>query len=170
MRRSGALVVAVGFLAACAAPAPGLPDTIVQGALRSSVEVLVAPAGYRSGLLSPALAAQWTARAEADLRQWYRGQALDEHLAGLHNIVGAAETQPGPIATSVDIEHVNGGAVNPDGDTGRVDEATIWYRTHYAPGTWNIPDIEGVTMCHFELRRVDGAWRVETQGCNVSGG
>ena len=31
-------------------------------------------------------------------------------------------------------------------------------------------DVSGVTMCDYDLRLTAGAWRIETEACNVSGG
>ncbi len=170
VNRLAAIVVLAGMVLGCAGPSPQSPDSIVQGALRSSVEYVVAPAAYRSGLLPAALATEWIARAESDYGQWYRGPALNQHLLGLRNVVGALTTQAGPIATSVEVKRIEADPAVVDGDYARVDQASIWYVTHYAAGTWNPADVPGVTMCHFGLRRASGEWRVEDEGCNVSGG
>jgi hypothetical protein len=77
---------------------------------------------------------------------------------------------PGPIPTSVDGQRVETGPVVVSGDTAHVQQASIWYVTHYAPGTWSEADVSGVTMCEYDLRQTAGAWRIETEACNVSGG
>ena len=142
----------------------------MEGGLRSSVEALVAPPEYRSGPLPSAIATVWIARAEADYRRWYRGPVLDQHLLGLRNVVAALLASPGPIATSVDVQRVETGQVVVNGDTAHVQQASIWYATHYVPGTLSEADVSGVTMCDYDLRLTAGAWRIETEACNVSGG
>src|SRR5450756_2983354 len=77
----GGLLVAVAIVGcsgdtstasmATARPSQSSPEAIVEGALRSSAQALVAPPEYRSGLLSQSLGDAWVARVERDYRQWY---------------------------------------------------------------------------------------------------
>jgi hypothetical protein len=146
------------------------PAAIVDGALRASVTYMVAPDGYRAGLLPAPQAAEWIARASADYQRWYVGSLLDQSLVGLRNVVTSLTTTPGPIVTGVDIERVEIDPIVMDGGVAHVDRASIWYVTHFAPGTWNVAEVSGVTMCNFDLRQVQGDWRVDGGSCNVSGG
>lgn len=169
-RRLVAIALFGSAIAGCSAPAPDSPEAVVEGALRSSVEAVTAPREYRSGPLPSAIATAWIARAEADYGRWYRGPVLDQHLLGLHNVVSALMASPGPIPTSVDVQRIETGPVVVNGDTAHVQQASIWYVTHYAPGTWSEADVSGVTMCRYDLRLTAGVWRIETDTCNVSGG
>jgi hypothetical protein len=71
-RRLVVIALLGSAIAGCSAPAPDSPEAVVDGALRSSVEAVTAPAEYRSGPLPSAIATAWIARAEADYRRWYR--------------------------------------------------------------------------------------------------
>jgi hypothetical protein len=166
------LVVAalVALCGGCVDAAPDPLDGVVRGALRSSVDYLVAPPGYASGVLRPGLAAEWLARGESEVRQWYRGASLAQQLLGLRNVVEAHTTAAAPIAVSVDFRQVEFGTTSVDSDHARVDQGTITYVTHYAPGTWDPVDVPGVSMCQLELSRANGEWRVDEMACNVSGG
>ena len=165
-----AIVLFGSAIAGCSAPAPDSPEAVAEGALRSSVEAVTAPAEYRSGPLPSAIATAWIARAEADYGRWYRGPVLDQHLLGLRNVVSALMVSPGPIPTSVDVQRIETGPVVVTGATAHVRQASIWYVTHCAPGTWSEADVSGVTMCEYDLRLAAGSWRIETEACNVSGG
>lgn len=79
-------------------------------------------------------------------------------------------TTSGPIATGVVIQRVEIGPMVIEGDVARADEASIFYVTHFAPGTWNVPEVPGVTSCRLDFRQSNGVWRVVDGACNVSGG
>jgi hypothetical protein len=164
-----ALVLAA-LTASCSVRAPGSPEAITEGALRSSVQELVAPAAYRTGLLDPATGEAWLRRAASDYAQWYASPVLDQILTGIHNVVVAHEAQPGPIASSVEVTAIDVPSASVSGDEASVEYATIRYVTHYAPGTWTQEAVSGVTMCNFTLHRASSGWRVVDESCNVSGG
>lgn len=105
-----------------------------------------------------------------DLVAWYSESLMRVHLGGTENVTASLMELPGPIATSVDVLSVHMPAASIDGDSARIDEAAIEYRTHFAPGSWSEEVIEGTTMCRFDLQRIDARWLVVDEGCNVSGG
>jgi hypothetical protein len=146
------------------------PEAIVEGSLRSSAQALVAPPEYRSGLLSHSLGDAWVARVESDYRQWYASPKLDDMITGIHNIVGASEAEPGPIATSVDGTWIDVPPTSVNGDEATVDDARISYVIHYAPGTWTQLDVPYAMMCYYTLHRTPDGWRVTDASCTDSGG
>jgi hypothetical protein len=146
------------------------PEAVAEGALRSSAGAIVAPLAYRSGLIPKPLADAWIERVESDYGQWYGSPMLDSMVTGIHNVVGALATQPGPIAASVDISSMAIPPASVNGDEATVPEAMIAYVTHYVPGSWGQTDVPGSTMCTYTLHRTKDGWRVTDGSCNVSGG
>lgn len=162
------LALAVALAAGCVAAIT--PEQAAEGALRAQVNATVAPNGYRSGLLSADLAEAWRSRVAADLSGWYGENLTRSHLDGNRNVTASMMEQPGPIVMSVEILDVILPPATIEGDTATIREAAITYMTQFAPGTWHEAEKEGVTMCRFDLRRVDGRWLIQDEGCNVSGG
>ena len=148
----------------------GTPEAIVEGALRSTARAFVAPSEYRSGLLTQPLADAWIARVESDDRQWYASPQLDDMITAVHHVVGGMETQPGPILASVDGMSIDVPSAIVSGDDAKVDDATISYVKHYAPGSWDQPDVPYSAMCYYTLHRTADGWRVTDASCTDSGG
>lgn len=165
-----ALLLLAIVASGCAYHVPGSPEAIVDGALRSSAQSVVAPPEYRKGVIAQSLADAWIQRVESDYRQWYASPMLDQEITGIHNVVAALVAQPGPIATSVDVSSIDVPSASVNGDEATFEDATIEYVTHYASGTWTQLDVPGVTMCIYTLHRTESGWRVTDGSCNVSGG
>ena len=155
---------------ATARPSESSPEAIVEDALRSSAQALIAPPEYRSGLLSHSLGDAWVARVESDYRQWYASPKLDDMITGIHNIVGASEAGAYPIATSVDGMSIRVPTASVHGDEATVEQATISYVIHRAPGPWTQPDVPYSAMCYDTLHRTPAGWRVTDASCTYSGG
>ncbi len=149
-------------VAGLAWPLPGLRQRKESGWLRAR-----RARRLPSAILSASLAGEWIAPAETD---WYGGPVLASHVRGIYSVVGALEAKAGPIAASVEVQRIEADPAVVDGDHASAHQVVIYYVTHCAPGTWNPADVAGTTMCYFELRRANGEWRVEDEGCNVSGG
>lgn len=150
-------------------PTPS-PEAVVEGALRSSAQALVAPTGYRPGLLSQSFGDAWVARVENDYRQWYASPKLDDMITGIHNVVGASQAGGYPIATSVDGMSIDVPSASVNGDEATVERATISYVIHYAPGPWTQLDVPYSMMCYYTLHRTPDGWRVTDASCTDSGG
>lgn len=150
-------------------PSQASPEAIVEGALRSSAQALVAPPEYRSGLLSQSLGDAWVARVERDYRQWYASPKLDDMITGIHNIVGTSEVGPYPIATAVDGTSIDVPSASVNGDEATVEMATISYVIHRVPGIWQL-DVPYSMMCYDTLHRTPDGWRVTDASCTDSGG
>ena len=166
-----AVLLALAIVAGgCSFRPSDTPEAVVEGALRSSARVVVAPAEYRSGLLPQSLADPWIARVEGEYRRWYASPKLDDMITGIHNVVGAALTEPGPIATSVDVTAIDVPSASVNGDEATVENATMSYIVHYAPGTWTDLEVPHSMECWYTLHRTADGWRVTDGPCNVSGG
>lgn len=162
------LTLALAIASSCALPVT--PEQAAEGALRSRLNAMVAPEGYRSGRLPEDLAAAWRARVTTDLVAWYTDRLAVLHLQGTAHTARDLMERPGPIVTFIDFGPVVIPPASIDGDSARIDGAAIEYRTHFAPGSWDEEYLDGTTMCLFELRRVDTRWLVEEETCNESGG
>jgi hypothetical protein len=153
----------------CGQHAPGSPEAIVEGALRSNLEALVAPPAYRSGLLTPELADSWVARAESEYRAWYASPTIDRMITGIHNVTGALMAQPGPIETSVDITMVDVPSATVDGDEATVDYATMSAVKHFAPEAGADADVVYGAMLSCKLHLTENGWRVTDASWTDSG-
>jgi hypothetical protein len=107
---------------------------------------------------------------ESDYRQWYASPKLDDMITGIHNIVGASEAGAYPIATSVDGMSIGVPTASVHGDEATVEQATISYVIHRAPGPWTQPDVPYSAMCYDTLHRTPAGWRVTDASCTYSGG
>ena len=103
-----------------------------------------------------------------DLEAWYIGRLAALHLMGTAHTARDLMVRPGPIVTMIDFGRVVIPSASIDGDSARIEGAAIEYRTHFAPGSWDEEFVDGVTMCRFELRRLDARWLVEEETCNES--
>jgi hypothetical protein len=54
-------------------------------------------------------------------------------------------------------------------DEATVDDATISYVIHRAPGIWQL-DVPYSAICYYTLHRTVSGWRVTDGGCTDSGG
>lgn len=169
--RSASIAFALaGVVGGCVDRAQDPLRTAVEGALRASVLADVAPAAYQAGVLAPDLAADWIARGDAEFSRWFAGTALEQHRLGLRNVVESKAQVAGAITASVEVQRIEMGSTTLEGDRARVADAAILYVTHFVPGTWEPVSVPGVTMCIYDLERINGHWRVTDEACNVSGG
>lgn len=106
---------------------------------------------------------------ENDYRQWYASPMLDDMISGIHNIVGASETGPYPIAGSVDGMSIDVPSALVNGDEATVERATISYVIHNAPGIYQL-DVPYSAECYYTLHRTPDGWRVTQASCSDSGG
>jgi hypothetical protein len=167
---SPALTPAPAGSTATARPSESSPEAIVDGTLRSSAQARVVPPEYRSGLLSQSLGDAWVARVEKDYRRWYAPPKLDDMITGIHNVAGASEAGGYPIVTSADGMSIDVPSASVNGDEATVDDATISYVMHYAPGAWAQLDVPYSMMCYYTLHRTPDGWRVTDAACSDSGG
>lgn len=164
------VTLALGLTVASGCAVAITPEQAAEGALRSRLNATVAPAGYRSGVLPPEMAEAWRSRVANELMPWYSESLMRSHLGGTTNVTASLMEQPGPIVISVDVVRLHMPPASIDGESARISEAAIEYTTHFAPGTWGEAQVDGTTMCRFDLERVDGRWLVVDEACNESGG
>ena len=152
------------------AAGPATPEAGAEGALRASMQELVAPAGFTSGLLAPSLADAWIARATTSLEPYYSPALVADHVRGVTTVARDHQHEPSAIIERMEITSVDLGPVQLEAGSAEFQAASISYRFFLA-GDEETP-LGGVKMCDLRLEPSpdDGRWRVVDETCNESSG